>query len=213
MPDRHVSRSAVTLVMANRNVDAAIGFRAHTGWAAVVVIAGTAEEPRVIDRLRIELTDQTDLEKIQIYHAAAEQPFAKAAWMIEAATAATNTTARASVAALVASLDVPIGCAGLVTGNTQLPASLEKILASHALVHAAEGEMFRAAIVAACKSCQLPIIGFPGNALSDHAKQTLGLSAGKLRDRLVALGAGLGPPWSQDQKEAALVAWMAWAMR
>jgi hypothetical protein len=133
--------------------------------------------------------------------------------MIDAALAATNTKACASVAALVGSLAVPVGCAGLVAGNTQLPASLEKLLASHALIHAAEGEMFRAAIVAACKECKLPIAGFAGNALSDHARQTLGLSPSKLRDRLAALGAGLGPPWGQDQKEAALVAWMALAMR
>jgi len=199
--------------MAKRNTGGAIGFRAHTGWAAVVALAGTADEPRVIDRRRIELTDETDLEKIQIYHAAAEQPFAKAEWMIEAALAATNTKTQASVAALVAALAVPVGCAGLVAGNTQLPASLEKILASHALIHAAEGELFRAAIIAACKKCQLPIAGFAGNALSDHAKQTLGLPAGKLRDRLAAIGRSLGPPWGQDQKEAALVAWMALATR
>jgi hypothetical protein len=199
--------------MAKRNGDAAIGFRAHTGWAAVVAIAGTAEEPRVIDRRRIELTDETELENTQVYHAAAEQPFAKAEWMIDAALAATGTKARASVAALVKLLAVPVGCAGLVAGNTQLPASLEKVLESHALIHAAEGEMFRAAIVAACKACKLPITGFAGNALSDHARQTLGLSPGKLRDRLAALGAGLGPPWGQDQKEAALVAWMALAMQ
>jgi hypothetical protein len=198
--------------MARRD-DAAIGFRAHTGWAAVVVIGGSPAEPRVQDRRRIELTDETDLENIQVYHAAAEQPFAKAEWMIDAALAATTTRARASVAALVESLAVPAGCAGLVAGNTQLPASLEKLLASHALIHAAEGEMFRAAIVAACKACKLPITGFAGNALSDHAKQTLGLSPGKLRDRLAALGQGLGSPWGQDQKEAALVAWMALAMR
>jgi hypothetical protein len=73
--------------------------------------------------------------------------------------------------------------------------------------------MFRAAIVAACKKCKLPITGFAGNALSDHARQALGLSPSKLRDRLAALGQGLGPPWGQDQKEAALVAWMALAMR
>jgi hypothetical protein len=198
--------------MAKRD-DAAIGFRAHTGWAAVVVVGGSAAEPRVLDRRRIELTDETDLENIQAYHAAAEQPFAKAEWMIDAALAATNTKARASVAALVESIAVPVGRAGLVAGNTRLPGSLEKVLASHALIHAAEGEMFRAAIIAACKTCKLPITGFAGNALSDHARQTLGLAPSKLRDRLAALGRGLGPPWGQDQKEAALVAWMALATR
>ena len=199
--------------MVKRIGDAAIGFRAHTGWAAAVALGGSADEPRVIDRRRIELTGETDLEKIQIYHTAAEQPFAKAEWMIDAALAATTTRARASIAMLLEAVPVPVGCAGLVAGNTRLPASLEKVLASHALIHAAEGEMFRAAIVAGCEACKLPITGFAGNALSDHARQTLGLSPAKLRDRLAALGQGLGPPWGQDQKEAALVAWMALAIR
>ncbi|HEU4734280.1 MAG TPA: hypothetical protein VFT22_40590 [Kofleriaceae bacterium] len=198
--------------MARRTADTALGFRAHTGWAAVVALAGPADAPRVIDRRRIELTDETDLEAVQIYHAAAEQPLAKARWLVEAAHEATAARTRRSIEQLLASLGVPVRCAGLVAGNARIPDALDKILASHALIHAAEGELFRGAIAGACAACKLPVTGFAGNALSDHARQALGLPPGKLRERLAALGRGLGPPWGQDQKESALVAWLALAL-
>ena len=102
---------------------------------------------------------------------------------------------------------------GIVAGNMELPASLETILASHALIHAAEGEMFRKAIIDACAAKDLAIINFPGTTLNDDGAALLGLTAAKLRDRLAAFGKALGPPWGQDQKEATLVAWLALAQR
>ena len=38
---------------------AALGLRAHSGWAALVAVAGTRGAPAVIDRRRIELADPT----------------------------------------------------------------------------------------------------------------------------------------------------------
>jgi hypothetical protein len=191
----------------------ALGFRAHTGWAAVVALAAPVTAPSVIDRRRIALSTETVTEAMQVYHAAAEQPLESARAMVTAALAATNVTSAASVKELVAALGRPVKKAGLVSGNQQLPGSLEKILASHALIHAAEGEMFRAAITAGCTSCNIPVLAIPGNALYERGGEVLGLTAGKLRDRIDALGSGLGPPWGKDQKEAALVAWMALASR
>jgi len=37
----------------------------------------------------------------------------------------------------------------------------------------------------------------------------LKLSSDELQKRIVALGRGIGPPWTQDQKYAALVGWLA----
>src|SRR5437879_6805545 len=47
---------------------AALGFRAHSGWAALVVVAAPSRSPAVIDRRRIELVD-LGIPK-QPYHAA-----------------------------------------------------------------------------------------------------------------------------------------------
>ena len=38
---------------------AAVGFRAKTGWAAVVLVTGGTDGPRVLDSRRLELCDPT----------------------------------------------------------------------------------------------------------------------------------------------------------
>ena len=53
-------------------LEAAIGFRIHTGWAAGVVVAGSAVALRVVDRRRFTLVETTNHESVFVYHAAAE---------------------------------------------------------------------------------------------------------------------------------------------
>src|SRR5260370_7217850 len=38
-------------------IHAALGFRAHSGWAALVAIAGPSRSPAIVERGRIELVD------------------------------------------------------------------------------------------------------------------------------------------------------------
>jgi hypothetical protein len=47
---------------------AALGLRAHTGWAALVVVAGSKRSPAVIQRKRIELADRDVPGSMQPYH-------------------------------------------------------------------------------------------------------------------------------------------------
>src|SRR5262245_57686003 len=48
---------------------AAIGVTVKSGWACVVLVAGSAARPRVIDSRRIELSDPAIPESRQPYHA------------------------------------------------------------------------------------------------------------------------------------------------
>ncbi len=57
---------------------AALGFRAHSGWAALVVVAGPPRSPAVIDRRRIELVDPGIPGSKQPYHAAQKLDLKKA---------------------------------------------------------------------------------------------------------------------------------------
>src|SRR5260370_9420027 len=41
-------------------IHAALGFRAHSGWAALVAIAGPSRSPAILERRRIELVDPRD---------------------------------------------------------------------------------------------------------------------------------------------------------
>lgn len=48
--------------------EAALGFRAHSGWAAMVALAGALNAPLVVDRRRLELADPHRTGPMQPYH-------------------------------------------------------------------------------------------------------------------------------------------------
>jgi len=95
----------------------------------------------------------------------------------------------------------------LASGKT-LP-NLEKILASHALIHTADGELFREALSCAAKRSGLATVKIRERQLLEIAQQALGSEAVTLLRRLTELGKPLGSPWSQDEKFATLAAWLA----
>jgi hypothetical protein len=193
---------------------AAIGVRTHSGWAALVVVAGDARSPRVIDRRRIELVDQEVREAKQPYHAARELPLPEAEKLLSRCTQRTKLLARQALRAVTKNLleqghDL-VGCGIVLASGRSLPA-LAATLASHALIHTAEGELFRNAIAHAGQHCGLPVTGVKERDLFARASTQLRIPDGKLRRCLVDMGQSVGPPWSQDQKHAALVGWLALA--
>jgi hypothetical protein len=81
------------------------------------------------------------------------------------------------------------------------------------LIHAAEGNHFRAALVCACQSLSLTVTRMPRRELEARAAAVLGRSPPQLAADVRALGAKLGAPWGVDQKSAALLAWLLLAQR
>jgi hypothetical protein len=68
----------------SRLIRAALGLRAHSGWAARVAMAGTARGPAVVERRRILTADPAIRGSKQPYHAAEGWELAKAtryAWL------------------------------------------------------------------------------------------------------------------------------------
>jgi hypothetical protein len=96
-----------------------------------------------------------------------------------------------------------VGCGLLLASGRPLP-PLEKILASHPLLHTAEGELFRDALRAACRECGLPLTVVKERELFTRASE-------RIERHVAAMGKGIGPPWRQDQKFAAAAAWLALA--
>ncbi len=90
---------------------------------------------------------------------------------------------------------------------------LAGILASHALIHAAEGEFYRAALRRACECCSLPETGIRERELMAEAARALGRSAGDLQSAAGRFAKVLGPPWRQDEKLSMLAAWLVLARR
>jgi hypothetical protein len=104
----------------------------------------------------------------------------------------------------------PVAAAILLASGRPLPA-LESILASHALIHTADGEHFRAALAHACERSGIPVTGVRERDLPQRAEAALKRPSSDLTAEVAALGRALGPPWTQDQKLAALAGWVALA--
>jgi hypothetical protein len=185
---------------------AALGFRVHSGWAAMVALSGPVTAPLLVLRRRIELC--VGVSK-QPYHEAEKMTLSDATVHIEKCAISTNATSRNSLCDAIAKLsayDLKGGCI-LAASGRPLP-DLAAILRSHALIHTAEGEFFRSAVRAACDSRGLVHLQVKERDLWAEAARVLGRSREELQSTVEAFKKDLGPPWQQDQKLAALAAWV-----
>jgi hypothetical protein len=200
----------------NSKKHAAIGIRAHSGWAAVVAVAGDSGEVRVVDRQRIVVVDSDGPRAKQPYHFAENLPLSEAQSHLDCCEKTAIRLAAAGLQRVVETLrdsqHEVIGCGILQASGRPLPA-LAATLASHALIHAAEGEFFRNVFARACAEIGVPVSKIRERELFDIAAGELHIPAARLKSKLVILGRELGPPWTQDQKNAALAAWLLFAGR
>jgi hypothetical protein len=179
-----------------------------------VVAGGVARE--VLFRGRAELGDPHGRVKRNAYHAARGLERAAAADLVEAAERiATDQAAVALERTLRWTKDegaVVRSCA-VVVGASAGQAPLESILASHALVHAAEGRLYQRALLRAAESLDFDAVAVPKRSIWEQGEAVLGVAHEELRNRIDQLRREVGPPWAQDQKLAALAAWIALARR
>jgi hypothetical protein len=183
-----------------------LGFRPHTYWTAAVALAGTPDAPEVVERRRI--TFATGDERM-VYHRAAEVPAAEAPALVAQVRIAVEVHASESVKAMVADLASagrPVRTAVVPTAGLKLPERIEDIVRVHARMHAAEGELYRDIVADACAGLGLTVHRVVERELFALAADRIGTSEAVLKTRLQAMGAALGPPWSEDQKLAMLAA-------
>src|SRR5262245_26772155 len=190
----------------------AFGFKAHSGWAALVAVSQASGEWSVIDRQRVELVAADKLWAKQPYHAAEELPSAEARKVVMNGIEHAERVALRELRALVKSAQTGghtiAGCAVLV-GEGMPDWSVDEILAVHFRMHKAEGVLFRDVLVRAGKECGLRVLEIPEKSLIEQATSTLDSSPEKLTALLTTLGKPVGAPWGKDQKEATLAAMMA----
>ena len=75
-----------------------LGFRAHSGWAALVAVGGSAGSPTAIVRRRIELADPAIAGSVQPFHAAEQLDLKKVEKFIELCTDSINALSAAIIA-------------------------------------------------------------------------------------------------------------------
>ena len=188
---------------------AAIGVRMHSGWGALVAVSDSAGIVEVIERRRVALTTLGTPGANQPYHFAENLELPEAEKFLRNCFAASKRLALAAVRDVVGELlgrqYRVVGCAVLLASGRPLP-PLSKILASHALIHAAEGEFFREAFSKACEGLDLSVTGFRERDLDERVQTTFGKAAARMWQQVSTVGRSLGPPWTKDQKTAALAA-------
>jgi hypothetical protein len=192
----------------------ALGIKCHTGWAAIVALAGPVDAAEVVAKRRIDMA--TTFDEGAVYHKGQELPFERAESLIRSSEEKFERTARRALADLAAELRAA-GCeplrTGLVAGDGKALPPLSSILKSHALVHAAEGDLYRRVLLRASEGCRIPVVAIPGKEIESRAAAALGIAPARLGIRVAALGKAAGRPWARDQKESALAAWIALATR
>ena len=189
----------------------ALGFRVHSGWAAAVALCGPPDAPVVVDRRKIQLVKIFSYTFRQPYHTAEKMPRHDAIKFIRDVQLEAKRLALSSLRSLQTDLaegDFKIVRSALLLASGRALPELKQILASHALIHTADGELFRESLRAACSLCHLPMEGIREKELFATASKALRVQPAGLKRRVAALGKTLGPPWSQDEKFAALGAWL-----
>lgn len=191
----------------------AFGLKAHSGWAALVVLGTGDGELEVVDRRRIELVEEADARWAkQPYHAAEGLNPAEARDIVRrgvesARRLAVREIQAAAIRAREAQHEIA-ACAVLVV-EPMPDWSVDEILAVHFRMHKAEGVLFRDALVRAADACRLRLVAIPEKLLTEHAEKALATPVSALMKRMAVLGKTIGSPWGKDQKDAALAAMIA----
>jgi hypothetical protein len=191
---------------------AAIGIRPHSGWGALVVVAGVPGAIEVLDRRRVVITAPEISGSSQPYHFAKGKNLAEAERYLAECAATSEELAwealRETMEKAHACGQVVRSCAILLAAGRSLPA-LPKILASHPLIHTAEGEFFRQSFRGAGELLGMQVTGIRERELDERARAVFGKNADSLKREIASLGSSLGPPWTSDQKNACLAALLA----
>jgi hypothetical protein len=190
----------------------ALGFRPHTGWSTVVAVGRERGAVQVVHRAQLKISPAKL--PAQVFHAAREVDRQEAAQLVDWAAGEVGGLAVAGVGAVVAALRARgqyAVAAGILVAGTAVPAELTRILASHALLHAAEGDLYCRALADGADRHGLTLTLVPVRELTARAAGELGVDAAAVRDQLAALGRELGAPWRRDEKDATLAAVLALA--
>jgi hypothetical protein len=191
---------------------AVIGVTVKSGWACVVLVAGSAARPRLIDSRRIELSDPAIPESRQPYHAGfgtARSAGAERTRLV----AGVRRFGRRSVTEVIRhyrSLGHRVTGAGVIVGSMIDPKAIAN---DHIRIHAMEGQLFREVVRDAVARMRLSCWICRERDLIAHATSTLKRSEAVLRRTADALGDDVDGPWRAEHKAAALAAWLVLAQR
>lgn len=176
----------------------AVGLVPHTGWAWLVRVEGSRRTPRATARARLVACDVLEGE---LYHLAAEHEGDRDPFLASRRAQAV-VQARGALEPQLEGVSAVI----VVGKQTALP-PLERVLASHPLIHGAEGELWRAIFAEASASAGARVCRTEAAVVRAALERTPGASS--IEAFLASAKRSLGSPWSREPQDAALAAWSA----
>jgi len=183
-----------------------VGVADHSGWAVFVTVGGASSQPEVVDRRRVTLV-APELPR-QPYHAAVGLPLHDAERLIRRVESSAARYARRALDQLVVDLGAgtKLRAIAIRAGGRSLPSTTAEILAAHAIIHAAEGALYRDALTQAAADVGVRVYEYPRHLSVNDAAPRLGTTGDRLAAHLTELGRKLGPPWQKDHRTAAVAA-------
>jgi hypothetical protein len=187
---------------------AALGFRVKSGWAAAVVLTGSACSPQLCDVQRIDFSDPQLPETRQPYHAAMGK-LETDPRKIDRRVRVVRSIAQRSIATLLAGYrqnGYSIRRAALVVGSRIDPASVTN---PHIRAHAFEGRLFRSVVEKSLQTHRIRTDVLIERDAYMQAAIQLKQSNENVRRTVQNFSRETEAPWRAEQKLAALAAWLA----
>ena len=175
------------------------------------MLGGVPTAPRVLARQRLALTEEGLEGSKQPYHAVEGLPLPEARRRLERFEASAMRLAVSALQPLLLRAQasgMQVRAGGILDSSGRSGATLEATLASHALIHTADGNHFRAALARGCEAQGVAVTRVAQRELPSRAAVVLQKTPAQLAQAVAGLGTGLGAPWGADQKLAALLAWL-----
>ena len=192
----------------NKSNLVSIGLRAKTGRAIAVVIGGSTENPIVLQKAEVKLTDPKLPATAQPYHEVMDLPWEQSQRAVRKYATAIERTAKQALAKFVEeqrSNGRKIAGVGIVGAPDR---DLTRIGNPHIRAHAAEGVLFRQVLDLAAQANGLKWQAFSDRKFDEIMAARLGGKYPRIKRALSDLGRSISPPWRADEKQAAMAAWL-----
>jgi hypothetical protein len=187
---------------------AALGFRVKSGWAAAILLTGSARSPQLCNVQRIDLSDPQLPETRQPYHAGMGQ-LETDTKKISRRVDMVRRIAEKSITKLLAGYrqqNFTIKRAALVVGSQIDPRSVAN---PHIRAHALEGQLFRSVLQQSLHGHGIRTEVLLEREAYGKAAVELKQSTENVRRVIQNFGRDAKASWRAEQKLAAIAAWVA----
>jgi len=186
----------------------AIGLRAKTARAIVVVLGGPADLPTVLLKDEISLIDPKVAATAQPYHQVMDLPWEQSELAVRKYETRIERVAARELKTLIQKMTTSsrkVAGVGILGAPDR---DLKRIGNSHIRAHAAEGVLFRRVLAVGAEANGLKFHTFSDRNFDEATAVKLGAKYSRIKRSLSGLKASVAPPWRNDEKQAALAAWL-----